>query len=85
VVTVTMNRPEKKNAINPAMWRELLDTFADVAERQEDRVVVLTGAGGAFCSGADLSPRGATNFSTADTAGAIAAFIAKREPRFSGR
>ena len=58
VVTVTMDRPEKKNAINPAMWRELLDTFADVAERQEDRVMVLTGAGGAFCSGADLSPEG---------------------------
>jgi 2-(1,2-epoxy-1,2-dihydrophenyl)acetyl-CoA isomerase len=58
VVTVTMNRPEKKNAINPVMWRELLDTFADVGERPEDRVMVLTGAGGAFCSGADLSPDG---------------------------
>jgi 2-(1,2-epoxy-1,2-dihydrophenyl)acetyl-CoA isomerase len=56
VVTVTMNRPEKKNAINSVMWRELLDTFADVAERPEDRVMVLTGAGGAFSSGADLSP-----------------------------
>jgi 2-(1,2-epoxy-1,2-dihydrophenyl)acetyl-CoA isomerase len=55
IVTVTMNRPKKKNAINDTMWQELLETFADIAERPEDRVMVLTGAGGAFCSGADLS------------------------------
>ena len=55
IVTVTMNRPEKKNAISAVMWQELLDTFADVGDRPEDRVMVLTGAGGAFCSGADLS------------------------------
>jgi hypothetical protein len=54
-----MNRPEKKSAIDPTRWRELLETFAAVAERPEDRVVVLTGAGGAFCPGADLSPAGA--------------------------
>jgi enoyl-CoA hydratase/carnithine racemase len=55
IVTVTMNRPEKKNAINAAMWGELLETFEEVAERQDDRVMVVTGAGGAFCSGADLT------------------------------
>ena len=58
IVTVTMNRPEKKNAISAVMWQELLDTFADVGDRPEDRVMVLTGAGGAFCSGADLSDEG---------------------------
>jgi len=55
VVTVTLNRPEKKNAINGAMWNELWETFREVAEHADDRVLVLTGAGDAFCSGADLS------------------------------
>jgi enoyl-CoA hydratase/carnithine racemase len=55
VVTVTMNRPAKKNAMNNAMWRELGEVFAEVGDRPEDRVMVLTGAGGAFCSGADLT------------------------------
>ena len=55
VVTVTLNRPEKRNAINGAMWVELRQTFEEVAQRSEDRVLVITGAGGAFCSGADLT------------------------------
>ncbi len=59
VVTVTMNRPTKKNAANQTMWAELLETFRDVASRDTDRVMVLTGAGGEFCSGADLSDGGA--------------------------
>jgi 2-(1,2-epoxy-1,2-dihydrophenyl)acetyl-CoA isomerase len=54
VVTVTMNRPARKNAANGRMWRELLATFEDVAGDRDVRVMVLTGAGGAFCSGADL-------------------------------
>lgn len=58
VVTVTMNRPSKKNAANDVMWRELTETFEEIAGRADDRAVVLTGAGGEFCSGADLSGRG---------------------------
>jgi enoyl-CoA hydratase/carnithine racemase len=54
VVTVTMNRPARKNAANGRMWHELLETFEDVAADRHDRVLVLTGAGDAFCSGADL-------------------------------
>jgi enoyl-CoA hydratase/carnithine racemase len=54
VVTVTMNRPAGKNAANGRMWRELLETFEAVAADRHDRVMVLTGAGDAFCSGADL-------------------------------
>jgi 2-(1,2-epoxy-1,2-dihydrophenyl)acetyl-CoA isomerase len=55
VVTITLNRPEKKNAINDTMWDELLETFVAIANNTaEDRVVVITGAGGAFCSGADI-------------------------------
>ena len=59
VVTVTLNRPEKKNAANHRMWEELGATFAEVAANDSDRVMVVTGAGGAFCSGADLSDRSA--------------------------
>ena len=55
VVTITLDRPEKKNAINLLMWDELLATLREVADSGEDRVLVITGAGGAFCSGADLS------------------------------
>ena len=58
VVTVTLNRPERKNAGNGLMWKELYDAFAEVAQRRDDRVVVLTGAGGAFCSGADITDPG---------------------------
>jgi 2-(1,2-epoxy-1,2-dihydrophenyl)acetyl-CoA isomerase len=56
VVTIVLDRPARKNAANEQMWTELLATFREIAESQEDRVVVLTGAGGEFCSGADLSP-----------------------------
>src|SRR5688500_4604552 len=55
VVTLTLNRPEKRNAANATMWAELRDVFEGVAANPEDRVLVVTGAGGAFCSGADLS------------------------------
>jgi enoyl-CoA hydratase/carnithine racemase len=43
-----------KNAADGVMWRELLATFDDVATDRNDRVMVMTGAGDAFCSGADL-------------------------------
>jgi enoyl-CoA hydratase/carnithine racemase len=58
VVTLTLNRPEKKNAINAAMFDELLAVFREVDAAASDRVLVITGAGDAFCSGADLSDRG---------------------------
>ncbi len=54
VVTVTMNRPERRNAANAVMLSELLETFEEVERTPGDRVMVLTGAGGSFCSGADL-------------------------------
>lgn len=55
VLTVTFDRPEKRNAINGVMWDELLEVFRGAVGSTEDRCVVMTGAGGAFCSGADLS------------------------------
>lgn len=58
VVTVTLNRPEKKNAIHGPMWDGLMETFREVAESDTDRVLVLTGTAPAFCAGADLSASG---------------------------
>ena len=58
IVNVTMNRPEKKNALNDPMFRELLEVFLEVNESSDDRVLVLTGAGGNFSAGADLTAGG---------------------------
>jgi 2-(1,2-epoxy-1,2-dihydrophenyl)acetyl-CoA isomerase len=59
VVTVTLNRPEKKNAIDYQMFSELLEVFNEVSDSSSDRVLVLTGASGNFCAGADLGDSGA--------------------------
>jgi len=55
IVTLTLNRPERKNAVSGQMWTELLVVFREVAGNGDDRVVVITGAEGDFCSGADVS------------------------------
>lgn len=55
MVTATLNRPDKKNAMNVTMWRELNELFDEVEENGDDRALVLTGAGDGFCSGADLT------------------------------
>ena len=55
VCTITMNRPEQRNAINREMAAELLDAFRRVRDEASVKVVVFTGAGKSFCSGGDLS------------------------------
>lgn len=55
VRTVTLNRPHRRNAMTWAMWRELADVLRDTGGDRSLRALVLTGAGGAFCSGADIS------------------------------
>ncbi len=54
IVTLTMNRPEVKNALNPEMLCRMADAWDIIDGDDEIRVAVLTGAGGAFCAGADL-------------------------------
>ena len=56
-----LNRPEKKNALSNELTRELVRSVEEAAADDEVRVVALTGVGGAFCSGADLSPRKPTD------------------------
>lgn len=55
VVRLTLSRPAKKNAIHGPMWTALAEVLAEVADRPEDRVLVVSGAGDAFCAGADLT------------------------------
>jgi enoyl-CoA hydratase len=56
VLTLTIDRPDARNALNPSVLRELVDAMTSATDDPEVRVVVLTGAGDrAFCAGADLS------------------------------
>ncbi len=55
IATITLNRPEKLNAYTTRMRVETLDAFDRIDADDDVRVVVVTGAGRAFCAGADLS------------------------------
>jgi enoyl-CoA hydratase len=63
VATITLNRPERRNALNEAMLRETLEALTRAGVDEAVRVVVLTGSGDkAFCAGADLALPGAQGF-----------------------
>lgn len=55
VMTVQINRPQKKNAVTLAMWRELAQLFRSLEGNSNIRVVILAGAGDCFSAGADIS------------------------------
>jgi 2-(1,2-epoxy-1,2-dihydrophenyl)acetyl-CoA isomerase len=55
VVTLTINRPQRKNGLNKAVVDESIAALEQIWNDAESRVLVLTGAGGAFCSGMDLA------------------------------
>ena len=54
VATITLNRPERKNPLTFESYAELRDTFCALTELPAVKVVVITGAGGTFCSGGDV-------------------------------
>ena len=54
VMVLTMNRPEARNAFSPQMLSRLEDAWTEAEAEDDIRVVILTGAGGHFCAGADL-------------------------------
>jgi enoyl-CoA hydratase/carnithine racemase len=54
IATITLNRPERLNALTFAVYQELIDAFAALREEHEVRAVIITGAGRAFCSGGDV-------------------------------
>jgi enoyl-CoA hydratase/carnithine racemase len=60
ILTLTLNRPERLNAFTDVMARELIDVFDRADADDSVRVVVVTGAGRAFCAGADLGSGGDT-------------------------
>ena len=55
VAVITLNRPEKLNAVNNQMRKELLEILDDLESDDEVRVIIFTGAGRGFCAGADIS------------------------------
>ena len=55
VLTITMNRPEKLNAFTGTMMTEMIDAFDRSDADDSIRAVIVTGAGRAFCAGADLA------------------------------
>src|SRR5258705_8482048 len=54
IATITLNRPERLNAITFEVYRDLTDLFASLRDEKDVRVVIITGAGRAFCSGGDV-------------------------------
>ncbi len=55
IATITMNRPERRNALSLEHMQELIDCFTSIGENREIAVVILRGQGPAFCAGHDLS------------------------------
>jgi isohexenylglutaconyl-CoA hydratase len=68
VLHVTLNRPERRNALSPRMVDEILAVFAALDAETELRAIVLRGAGGTFCAGADVKEMSAPRGKTSQTA-----------------
>src|SRR6185369_17917935 len=54
IATITLNRPERLNALTFDVYRELTDFFEELRAEQDIRVAVITGSGRGFCSGGDV-------------------------------
>ena len=67
VATITLNRPERLNALSPAMRTELHEAVVASGQRDDVRVIVITGAGRGFCSGGDVKAMNERNESGAKT------------------
>lgn len=65
VATLTLQRPDKMNALNLAMWRELADRLREVSAQDSVRCIVLRGAGAHFAAGADLAEFTTARWTTA--------------------
>jgi 2-(1,2-epoxy-1,2-dihydrophenyl)acetyl-CoA isomerase len=67
VVTLTLNRPDKLNSLDPQILDEAAEAIRELNDDDETKVLIITGAGRAFCSGADLTtPAGGTDTTVSD-------------------
>lgn len=73
IATLTLNRPEKRNAMTAQMWQELPGILSGLATDPAVRVLLLTGAGETFCAGADISEIAKLGENGDDTALTVAA------------
>jgi enoyl-CoA hydratase len=79
VATITLNRPDRLNALGGGMHEELEDVFVQVNHDDEVNAIILTGAGRAFCSGGDLREAASQTEPKGGTPAAVTAFA--RGPR----
>ena len=85
IATITLNRPSRLNAFTPTMATELTAAFDEVDADDDVRVVIMTGAGRAFCAGADLSAGADTfNAERGDAVGYASAGTIGGVPRDGG-
>ncbi|HET7791261.1 MAG TPA: enoyl-CoA hydratase/isomerase family protein [Gemmatimonadales bacterium] len=80
VATLTLSRPDKLNALDAELCRDLLETLAQAARSDAVRAVIITGRGRAFCAGADLSVLGAEGAALV-AAGKEVALAIRRAPK----
>src|SRR5882672_11430868 len=66
ITTLTLNRPESMNALSQALRMALVEAFAELSNDEDTKVVILTGAGRAFCAGLDLRELSATGMTAKD-------------------
>src|SRR5215468_6923508 len=67
VATLTLNRPESMNALSRTLRMAFVDAFAELSADTKTRVVILTGAGRAFCAGLDLRELSAIGMTAEDS------------------
>jgi enoyl-CoA hydratase/carnithine racemase len=79
IATVTMNRPDQRNAMNTPLLQALRATFDDLDGRRDVRVVVVRGAGPAFCSGMDLKEMEERRGAPGDPEGGVIEVLARVE------
>lgn len=78
IATITLNRPEARNAIDFTTREELAGAHAEVETDESIRVLILTGAGGHFSAGGDVK-------TSEDHPEGVRVFLEKRPPKFTGR
>src|SRR5574342_1310991 len=85
VATITLNRPGQRNAMNSALLAGLRDRFEDLDANRDVRVVVVRGAGPAFCAGMDLKEMEARRGAQGDPESGVIEVLRRSEERRVGK